>query len=85
MTAVDTFATQPRNFLSLLTKAKDFSSLYKQHPNATCTALMAIGLFPYLINLAFLFGLGGLLQLVGYIVMLFAAAIRNLISDAKTK
>ena len=46
---------------------------------------MSIGLFPHLINPSFLFGIGGLLQLVGYIVTLFAAASRNLIADEKTK
>ena len=46
---------------------------------------MSIELFSYLINPSFLFGIGRLLQLVGYIVTLFAAASRNLIADDKTK
>lgn len=40
---------------------------------------------PYSINPAFLFGLGGALQIVGYVVTLFAAISRNLIASDKTK
>lgn len=77
--------TYPKHSPSLSSRAEDFNSLYKKHPNATCTALMVIGLIPYPINSYFMFGLGGLIQLVGYIVTLFAAISRNLITGEKTK
>ena len=77
--------TTPRNAPGLLARAKDFNSLYKQHPNAICTALIVVGLLPYLVNPTFLFGLGSLIQLVGYGVLLFAAVSRNLITGEKTK
>ncbi|MEL7143375.1 MAG: hypothetical protein AAGL17_08990 [Cyanobacteria bacterium J06576_12] len=77
--------TYPRNAPGLLARAKHFNDLYKDRPNAICTALIVIGLLPYLVNPTFLFGLGSLMQLVGYGVLLFAAISRNLIIGEKTK
>ncbi|MEL6491424.1 MAG: type IV secretion system DNA-binding domain-containing protein [Cyanobacteria bacterium J06621_3] len=77
--------TYPSNAPGLLARAKHFNDLYKDRPNVICTALIVIGLLPYMVSPTFLFGLGHLMQLVGYGVLLFAAISRNLIKGDKTK
>ena len=74
-----------KNSSSLTTKIDTLESLYRKYPNLVCAAIMFVGLCGFSVAPGFLFVLGGLINLVGYVVMLFAAISRNLIVKDKTK
>lgn len=67
-------------------RVERFESLYKKNPTPVCAVMMVVGSLPFiLVNPTFLFGLGGLTHIAGFLLLLFASVSRNLIEGDKTK